>query len=189
MAGTKLPEETVVRIVKCLGHGCSVEATADICEVAPRTVERLLEKASRRLRISTVYNWTDWKVRPRRSSWMSYTAGWPNSQKKGQIPKGRDQGVCSAGSHVGSYRLGGSEPLCHRFACRAPHFGNCLPVGCFGSRLLWDRIASVADRRSFALSSGHSASLWPNEASPKTQERSWPKTQACSQAAPRPFGW
>ena len=27
---TKLPEETVVRIVKCLGHGCSVEATADI---------------------------------------------------------------------------------------------------------------------------------------------------------------
>ena len=26
----KLPEETVVRIVKCLGHGCSVEATADI---------------------------------------------------------------------------------------------------------------------------------------------------------------
>lgn len=48
MAGTKLPEETVVRIVKCLGHGCSVEATADICEVDPRTVERLLEKAGRR---------------------------------------------------------------------------------------------------------------------------------------------
>jgi transposase-like protein len=44
----KLPEETVVRIVKCLGHGCSVEATADICEVDPRTVERLLEQAGRR---------------------------------------------------------------------------------------------------------------------------------------------
>jgi transposase-like protein len=45
---SKLPEETVVRIVKCLGHGCSVEATADICEVDPRTVDRLLERAGRR---------------------------------------------------------------------------------------------------------------------------------------------
>ena len=44
----KLPEETVVRIVKCLGHGCSVEATADICDVDPRTVDRLLEHAGRR---------------------------------------------------------------------------------------------------------------------------------------------
>jgi transposase-like protein len=48
MAGSKLPEETVVRIVKCLGHGCSVEATADICEVNPRTVELLLSKAGPR---------------------------------------------------------------------------------------------------------------------------------------------
>src|SRR5262245_24504092 len=45
---TKLPEATVVRIIKCLGHGCSLEATADICEVDPRTVERLLEQAGRR---------------------------------------------------------------------------------------------------------------------------------------------
>ena len=45
---TKLPESTVVRIIKCLGYGCSVEATADICEVDARTVQRLLEKASRR---------------------------------------------------------------------------------------------------------------------------------------------
>ncbi|MFQ6036910.1 MAG: hypothetical protein ACE5NM_13810 [Sedimentisphaerales bacterium] len=48
MAGTKLPEEVVVRIIKCLGYGCSIEATADICEVDQRTVERLLEKAGRR---------------------------------------------------------------------------------------------------------------------------------------------
>ena len=48
MAGAKLPEETVVRIIKCLGYGCSMQATADICEVDPRTVERLLEKAGRR---------------------------------------------------------------------------------------------------------------------------------------------
>jgi transposase-like protein len=44
----KLPEQTVVRVIKCLVHGCSVEATADICEVTPRTVQVLLEKAGRR---------------------------------------------------------------------------------------------------------------------------------------------
>src|SRR3989304_1578664 len=44
----KLPLPAVVRIVKCLGHGCSVEATADICEVDARTVQRLLEKAGKR---------------------------------------------------------------------------------------------------------------------------------------------
>ena len=48
MQYTKLPAADVVRIVKCLGHGCSVEATADICEVDPRTVQRLLERAGPR---------------------------------------------------------------------------------------------------------------------------------------------
>jgi len=48
MQYTKLPSVDVVRIVKCLGHGCSVEATADICEVDTRTVQRLLEKAGKR---------------------------------------------------------------------------------------------------------------------------------------------
>lgn len=45
---SKLPEDVVVRIIKCLGHGCSVEATADICEVDARTVERYLERGGRR---------------------------------------------------------------------------------------------------------------------------------------------
>jgi transposase-like protein len=44
----KLPEATVIRIIKCLGHGCSIEATADICEVDPRSVELLLDKAGPR---------------------------------------------------------------------------------------------------------------------------------------------
>jgi transposase-like protein len=48
MQYTKLPQEDVVRIIKCLGHGCSGEATADICEVDTRTVQRLLEKAGKR---------------------------------------------------------------------------------------------------------------------------------------------
>jgi transposase-like protein len=48
MQDTKLSQVDVVRIIKCLGHGCSVEATADICEVDNRTVHRLLEKAGKR---------------------------------------------------------------------------------------------------------------------------------------------
>jgi transposase-like protein len=48
MAETKLPEATVTRILKCLAHGCSVEATADICEVDARTVERILDRGGRR---------------------------------------------------------------------------------------------------------------------------------------------
>lgn len=48
LQSTKLPEATVIRIVKCLGHGCSIEATADICEVDARSVSRMLAKAGRR---------------------------------------------------------------------------------------------------------------------------------------------
>jgi len=48
MQDTKLSLDDVVRIIKCLGHGCSVEAAADICEVDTRTVQRLLEKAGKR---------------------------------------------------------------------------------------------------------------------------------------------
>jgi transposase-like protein len=48
MQDTKLPAADVIRIIKCLGHGCSVEATADICEVDTRTVQRLLERAGKR---------------------------------------------------------------------------------------------------------------------------------------------
>jgi transposase-like protein len=48
MQYSKLPVATVVRIIKCLGHGCSVEATADICEVDARTVQRILDRAGTR---------------------------------------------------------------------------------------------------------------------------------------------
>jgi len=48
MQDTKLSQVDVVRIIKCLSHGCSVEAAADICEVDTRTVQRLLEKSGKR---------------------------------------------------------------------------------------------------------------------------------------------
>jgi transposase-like protein len=45
---SKLLEQTVVHIDKCLRHGCSIEATADIWDVDPRTVDRILEWAGLR---------------------------------------------------------------------------------------------------------------------------------------------
>ena len=48
MQHSKLPQAAVVRIVKCLEHGCSMEATTDICEVDIRTVQRLLKQAGKR---------------------------------------------------------------------------------------------------------------------------------------------
>lgn len=45
---SKLPQEKVVQIVKCLTWGLSVEATADICEVDPRTVQRIVERGGER---------------------------------------------------------------------------------------------------------------------------------------------
>jgi transposase-like protein len=45
---SKLPPADVVRIVKCFGYGLPVAATADICGVDPRTVQRLLERGGQR---------------------------------------------------------------------------------------------------------------------------------------------
>jgi transposase-like protein len=44
MQYTHLPQATVVRVIKCLTYGCSVEATADICEIDARSVDRLLDR-------------------------------------------------------------------------------------------------------------------------------------------------
>ncbi len=45
---TKVPDAALQRILKCLNHGCSVTATADICDVDARTVQRILRKAGPR---------------------------------------------------------------------------------------------------------------------------------------------
>jgi len=45
---SKLSEEKVVQIVKCLTWGNSVEATADIVEVDPRTVQRIVDRGGER---------------------------------------------------------------------------------------------------------------------------------------------
>jgi transposase-like protein len=45
---TKLPPKAVERVLKCLSHGCSVRATANICDVDRRTVQRLWRQAGPR---------------------------------------------------------------------------------------------------------------------------------------------
>jgi len=45
---TKVPDETLQRILKCLSHGCSITASADICDVDTRTVQRVLRQAGPR---------------------------------------------------------------------------------------------------------------------------------------------
>ena len=51
MQQTHLPQATVVRVIKCLTYGCSVEATADICEIDARSVQRLLNRGGVRAEI------------------------------------------------------------------------------------------------------------------------------------------
>jgi len=45
---TQLREDKVVLIVKCLTYGNSVDATADIAEVDPRTVQRIVDRGGTR---------------------------------------------------------------------------------------------------------------------------------------------
>jgi transposase-like protein len=48
MRYTHLPADTVERVVKCLTYGNSIEATADICGIDPRSVSRILERGGQR---------------------------------------------------------------------------------------------------------------------------------------------
>ena len=59
MQYTHPPEAAVVRAMKCLSYGCSVEATADICEVDARGVQRLLDRSgpARGRKTSTGCSW------------------------------------------------------------------------------------------------------------------------------------
>jgi transposase-like protein len=51
MEGTKIPQEKVVQIMKCLTWGNSVAATADIVGVDERTVQRIVERGGERAEV------------------------------------------------------------------------------------------------------------------------------------------
>jgi hypothetical protein len=93
----KLPEPTVVRIIKCLGHGCSIEATADICETDERTVRRMLERAGKR---AEDFHWSQLErlEHPPEAVELDELHGriWENGQKKGSHRSRRGAGILDA---------------------------------------------------------------------------------------------
>jgi transposase-like protein len=51
MEGTKIPQERVELVMKCLTWGNSIAATADIADVDERTVQRIVERAGERAEV------------------------------------------------------------------------------------------------------------------------------------------
>ena len=181
MQRTKLPEAAVARIIKCLGHGCTVEATADICEVDPRTVERLLEGAGRRAEDFHRLQLERLDKSPEAVQMDELHARVAKeSQKKGE----RHCSIASQkGSRVGSRSVGGGKSLYYRPACRPTYTGvGQRTCGICGHLLRQDPPSAYSYRRAFALSSSHPAGLWTNQASSPTQEGSWSQMQTHSQA-------
>ena len=157
---------------------------------AKLTSERLSDtyrKAANEQMTSIDCNWNGLsksKVSSKLSSWMNYTAGLPKSQKRGQRIY---WGASWNGSDVGSYRPGGSKPLCSGFAGWASHSGNRLRIARYRGYLLLEKAAFAVDRRAFALSGGYFAGFWANQASAK-KEWSWSQKKARSQATAFSFG-
>ena len=99
MQYTKLPEATVARIIKCLGHGCSLEATADICQVDGRSVQRMLERAGQR---AEDFHWSQLQPleQPPEAVELDELHGrvWKDGSKKGSLAKASPS---PAGSRMG----------------------------------------------------------------------------------------
>ena len=183
---SKLPPQAVVRIVKCLGHGCSVEATADICEVDARTVQRLFERAGpraedfHRLQLDKLQH-------PLEAVQMDELHGRVfGGQRKKRGPDVVGSAHCetsSDGSDLDSYGVGGQESIPDRHAGRSTDPGSGGGIAHVDRRLLPGAgVALAADRRSPAVSGGHSSGLRGDSASP-TPARTRPQTPAASEAA------
>ena len=147
---------TVVRIVKYLGHGCSIEATADTSEVDTRSVERIPERARHRAGLPS----------PAGGEAGTATRGVParRAARPGQSdPAGKGGEVqrrFGLVAHVaawvapGSCGLGRCQSVSDRPAHRAADAGDGRATGRLG-RLVWGRgaagTAGAAGRRPPAL--------------------------------------
>lgn len=182
---SKLPLPAVVRIVKCLGHGCSVEATADICEVDARTVQRIVDRGEREPRTSTGCPWNGCKSRWKRSRWMNCTVAWPRRTAK----KGGAFGASRPGSHVGSCRPGSEEPLCDRSAGGVSHAGHDGGIGHVGGGVLSEgsEVSAIVGRRLRALSHGHPSDLRADQTS-SASSPTWPQMPSVLETTAGPVG-
>jgi len=154
--------------------------------LTPERLRDCWKRPANERRISIDYSWKNSNNRLKQSSWMNYTAELPKGQKRGKTQKAK---ASSKRPCVGSYGAGSSKSFCDRFASWPPQLGNCLSIDHIGSCVLYEEIAFASYRRAFAVSCGYSASLWPDKASPQTQERSWPETQAIPQTTAELAGW
>src|SRR5665213_614304 len=110
MQYTHLPQETVVRVLKCLTYGCSQEATADICEVDGAAWSGCGIAAAPGPRIFISCSWRSWSIRRRLWNWMNCM---PRSLARRRAKKGarnqRAQRLSPpwlGGSQLGSRGLG-----------------------------------------------------------------------------------
>jgi len=166
MQYTKLPTKAVVRIVKCLAHGCSVEATADICEVDTRTVQRLLETAGKRAAdfhclqlenldqpLEAVQMDTKTEVNLLRSPRSSARVWLKKGQNMAPYGFGSKKQVSSRIYHWPSY----------------PRYGPAIDR--LGSDLFQRQGPSdYSYRRPFAVPSSHPSGFWPDQ-TPPSQKR------------------
>lgn len=200
MQCTKLLEADVVRIIKCLGHGCSIEATADPDGIGTRTVQRLLEKAGKqaedfhRLQLERLNE-------PLEAIQLDELHGRvaknPKETKIILCPSGCANVGLKKRAYGGSCGVGCNQPVPDQSAGGPTHPGNGVPIGGLGGDVFDNnKFASVVDRRSSAVSSGDSEGFWPSQASSPskgTREKTSSETQTtaefadrCSQKASRP---
>jgi len=193
MQDSKLPQDTVVRIVKCLVHGCSVAATADICEVDPRTVERYVEHAGKR-----AHDFHQQRLQQMESPLPAveldelHTRVARPPRKKGgsredparETPPPRD------GQELGACRHRLGQPFRDRSAvgtadqrggCRTGRYGCAVRAGCFQAAPL------VPRRRSPAVPGSDPASVGAETAS-SSPHRPGPSQAAASEASPEAAG-
>ena len=175
MECTKLPEPAVVRIVKCLGHGCSVEAAADICEVDPRGGTGARTPARGPMN-STTSNWSDCRSRLRRlNSTKLHRRVARTRQKRGSWP-GREWAAAPRrpsrpGSGLDS--RGPGEPIAFpaiehfdwaTLETAAELVASVAMLCCVGGVLLHPLLLLIGQPS--ALSQGDPAGLWPDPPSP-----------------------
>jgi len=136
--------------------------------------------------ISTACNWKSWRIPSRRSRWMSCTA--KPSKPNGTVcwwrfPKSCVNASVKKGQNVASYGSGRKKSFSARFDHWSPNPRYSVGIDGLG-RCLFQRQGPTPDfdRRSFAISAGHSYGIWKNPPSPP-QKRPRPVQGSPAQTA------
>jgi hypothetical protein len=135
----KLSQVDVVRIIKCPGHGCSVEATADICEVDTRTVQRLLEKSGKRaadFHRLQLENLDEPLEAVQMDGLHGKTVKGRHNSQLVDVPKKLRKRLSKKRQDVASYCSGREKRISARVYPRPAHSRNSLSIDRFGGGVL-----------------------------------------------------